>query len=134
MSQAVAGADRAPTAIERLIGGALVALATLLVVLVECFLVGLRIGTVHLPVSIAIAVVLHPLLTMLMWQATRSKAAMLVPLAIWILVVWPLAAKRAEGDLIITGSSWSLGLLALGSLAFAITLGLRLGAPPDQGR
>ncbi|MDP9241032.1 MAG: hypothetical protein M3O55_10425, partial [Actinomycetota bacterium] len=129
MSQAAAGTDSAPTAIERLIGGALVALATLLVVLVECFLVGLRVGNVHVPVSIAIAAVLHPLLTVLMGAATRSKAAMLAPLVIWVLVVWPLAAKRAEGDLIITGNNWSLGLLAVGSLSFAITLGPRLGAP-----
>jgi len=81
------------------------------------------------PVSIVIAAVLHPALTLLMGAATRSTPAMFVPLGTWILVVWPLAGKRAEGDLIITGSNWSLGLLAVGSLAFAITLGLRLGSP-----
>ncbi|MEP6697269.1 MAG: hypothetical protein ABJA34_10365 [Pseudonocardiales bacterium] len=130
MSLAAAADDRAPTAVERVSGAVLVTVATLLAVLLEGFLAELRVGTTHLPVSIAMAVLLHPLLTVLMGEVTRTKAAMFLPFLVWIVVVWPLGSQRAEGDLIIVGSNWSLALLGAGALAFAGTLGLRLPVAP----
>jgi len=130
VSQA-AGAAPAPTVAGRLVGGLLVAAAALPVTLVECFLVPLRFGTIRVPLSIAVAVLLHPLLTVLMGEATRSRAAMFVPALTWGAVVYSFGSRRAEGDLILTGGNWvSVGLLVTGSLAYAITLGVRLPVGP----
>ncbi len=128
MSQGgTAGVDGALTAIERFGGGFLVAGATLPVALVEGFLASARIGTYRLPISIGIALVFHPVLTWLMRVATRNPVAMFVPALTWASVIWPLGARRAEGDLVITGNNWvSVGLLLAGAGAFAVSLGLLL--------
>jgi hypothetical protein len=131
VSQDPDGADARPAAAERLAGGFLVAGTTLVVVLVESFLVGLRVGGVRLPVSILIALSLHPLLTRLMLEVTRSRAAMFGPALTWALVVWLLGTHRAEGDLVITGDNWvATGLLLGGAAAFAVPLGLLLPSRP----
>ena len=130
MSPDPPGAGTAPGALERVIGAFLVGVATVLVTLAEGFLVGLRVGTVRVPVSIAGALVLHPLFTLLMRAATRSNVAMFGPAVIWALTVWPLTARRAEGDLIITGDGWNIGWLLSGAAAFAVTLGLLLPSAP----
>lgn len=135
MSEEAADRPAWPTAVERLGGGLLVAAASLLVTLVEGFLVALRVGTVRMPVSVAVALVCHPLLTVLMRAATRSKVAMIVPALIWAAVIWPLGVRRAEGDLVITGNNWvSIALLLVGATAFAMSLGLLLpGATAARG-
>ncbi len=113
----------------RLIGGFLVIAATALVAALETFLVGLRVGNLRLPVSLLIAAALHPLLTRLMRDATASRGAMVLPFLVWIVIVFPLGARRSEGDVILAGNNWiSTVYLIVGVGAFAITLGLLLPA------
>jgi len=111
-----------PAPVTRVLGGVLVALAAGVVAIVEVFFVVLRIGTVRMPVSIILAVVLHPLLTRAMRDATGSRLAVVVPLAVWIAVVIPFSASRAEGDLILTGETVSYAYLLIAMGAFIVAI------------
>ncbi len=133
MTEPSAG-GRPPALLARVAGGLLILAATLLVALVEAFYVPLRLGTVRLPVSAAIAVACHPALIWGMRAATMSNLAMCTPLALWLAVLLPLSLRRADGDLIITGDNWVATvllfggtLLFVGSLAMMLRLGSRRG-------
>ena len=125
------GAGGGPPALfSRVCGGSLVLAATVLVALVESFLVPLRVGTVRVPVSVALAVICHPLLSWLMRAATESRAATLGPFVVWLAVVLSLGRQRAEADLVLTSGNWVATILVFGgSLIFAVSLGLLLAAP-----
>jgi len=112
--------SEAPGLALRCVGGLVVALVTAVVSLVEVFWVVTRVGTLRLPVSIAIAVVAHPLLTRWMRGVTASRPAALVPFAVWIAVVLPFGSPRAEGDLVLTGEWVSYAYLLLGTVAFIV--------------
>lgn len=125
--------DQPPTLPLRVCGGLLVLAATALVATVESFYVLLRMGTVRIPVSVALAVLCHPLLTWLMRAATGSRLAMLAPFAAWLAVLSPLGLRRAEADLVIPGNNWVTdALLYGGSLRFVGSIGVLM--PPRRER
>ncbi len=103
----------------RVVAGLLVALATVQVAVVGCFLVPLRIGTVPLPVCVPLAVVANVLLARLAARVTGWPAAAAVPPVLWLAVVLLLAAPRAEGDLVVPGTLTGLVFLFAGTLAGA---------------
>ena len=108
-----------------LFGGLLIAVDTVAIAVLESFLVVLRIGTIRVPVSVVLALVMHPLLTWLIREVTGRRAAVFLPFAVWLAVVLPLSAARAEGDVIITGNNWvSIALLLGGAVAFAVSIGV----------
>ncbi len=127
------GAGESPRAAlaTRLVGGLLVAVATGVVAVVEVFLAVLRVGTVRAPVSIALAVVAHPLLTRWMRDTTDSRPAAVVPFAVWVAVVLPFGSTRAEGDLVLTGEWVSYAFLVIAMASFAVALGVLV---PRRGR
>jgi len=106
----------------RIANGVVIAGIAALTALVEAFFVVFRAGATHAPVSLAAAVVLNPLLTWVMWKVTDSKWAMVVPTALWMVVVVPLGLTRPEGDFIITGDKWGLMFFLGGPLAGGIGL------------
>ncbi len=114
----------ATPAAEKLAGALLVCVATAVISLVEVFLVVLRVGTTRAPVSFAMAVILHPLLTRWMRDATGSRRAALVPFVVWLAVVLPLGSSRSEGDLVLTGQWVSYAYLVVAMAAFAVAIGL----------
>ncbi len=117
----------APSAAARVFGALLVLAATVLVAVLESFLVVLRAGTVRIPLSVVLAALAHPILTWCMRQATASRLAMFGPFVTWAAVVLPLGSPRADGDLIITGNNWvSIAFLIVGVGAFTLSLGLLL--------
>ncbi len=132
--------DPALSLLLRVAGGLLVLAATALVAIVESFYVPLRLGTVRLPVSLAIAVACHPLLVWLMRAATGHAWAMLTPFIGWLGLVTVLGMRRADGDLIITGDNWiSTALLFGGSVLFVGAIGILFpnasarGTPRPEG-
>jgi hypothetical protein len=136
VSSPVAAPLPRPAPVTRLLGGVLIALATAVVAVVEVFFVVLRFGTVRAPVSIVLAVILHPLLTRAMRDTTGSRLAVVVPLAVWIGVVVPFSASRAEGDLILTGETVSYAYLLIAMGAFIVAIFRLLpprGANPPAG-
>ncbi|MFL6072904.1 MAG: DUF6113 family protein [Mycobacteriales bacterium] len=106
----------------RTANGVVVAGIAALTALVEAFFVVFRVGAHHAPVSLAAAVVLNPLLTWAMWKVTDSRWAMVVPTALWMVVVVPLGLTRPEGDFIVTGDSWGLMFFLGGPLAGGLGL------------
>jgi TRAP-type C4-dicarboxylate transport system permease small subunit len=87
----------------------------------EAFLVPLRLGSIYVPVSLALAILLNPALAWFAVDVTGRKAAAALPALAWC-VIWFLAAsKTTEGDLVITGDNW-VGLVTLlaGPIAFAL--------------
>lgn len=121
------GRDRARAArgVVSVVGAVFVAIDTVLVALIESFLVVLRVGTVRVPVSVAVALVMHPVLTWLMREVTGRRGSVFLPFVLWLAVVLPLSLARAEGDVIITGNNWVSGALLFGgAIAFAVTIGL----------
>jgi Family of unknown function (DUF6113) len=106
----------------RIANGVVVAGIAALTALVEAFFVVFRAGAHHAPISLAAAVVLNPLLTWAMWKVTDSKWAMVVPTALWMVVVVPLGLTRPEGDFIVTGDSWGLMFFLGGPLAGGLGL------------
>lgn len=129
------GADPPPGVAIRVAGGVLVLAATVLVALIESFYTPLRLGTVRLPVSVAIAIICHPLLIWWMRAATRNVPAMIAPFAVWLAVVLPLGAARAESDLIITGNNWvATTMLYGGALLFVGSVAVLLPPRPRSRR
>lgn len=119
--------DPSPSVTVRVAGGVLVLAATVLVALVESFYTPLRLGTVRIPVSVALAVLCHPLLIWWMRAATRNVPAIVAPFVVWLAVVLPLGAARAEADLIITGKNWvATTMLYGGALIFVGSIALLL--------
>lgn len=126
MTSELAGRPQRSALVTRLLWGLLIAVVTAVVTVVEAFLVVLRAGTVRAPVSIVMAVVLHPLLTRWMRDTTASRPAALIPFAVWVAIVLPLGAPRAEGDLVLTGEWVSYAYLLIAMASFALSIGLLL--------
>lgn len=127
--------DPPPTVLFQLAGVLLVLAATVLVAVVESFYTPLRLGTVRVPLSVGLAVVCHPFLIWWMRRVTRNVLAMIGPFVVWLAVVLPLGASRAESDLIITGKNWvATTMLYGGALLFVGSIALLLPARPRSNR
>jgi hypothetical protein len=112
----------------RWLGGLLVAVGSVQAAVLEAFYLPLRVGTLILPVSVLAAVVLNVTLPRLMYLATGSRRAGVVPGALWLLVVLLLSLGRPEGDVIVPGNGLGAALLFLGALAGAFGIGRVLSA------
>lgn len=112
----------------RIVGGLEVGLAALLLAALESYLVPLRVGDSQVPLAAAMAVVGNIALTLLMYRATGGRAVSAIPVALWLLVVLVLAARRPEGDLVVPGTWPGIAFLFLGAIAGAYALGRVLAA------
>lgn len=59
----------------------------------------------------------------LLGRTLRSAAVAAVPCVAWLTTTMTLAGKRAEGDLVITGSTEGLAFLLLGTVSGAVGIG-----------
>lgn len=112
----------------RVVGGILVAAGAVESAVLEVFYVPLRIGTVLIPVAVLAAAALNLLLPKLMYAATASRGATVLPAALWLIVVVGLSTGRPEGDVVLPGD-W-VGLLLLFGGAAAAAFGVARAIPP----
>ena len=113
--------DDAPAGLVRA-SYALVLLLALLLAVWGAFLVPLRIGTVPVPVSWVIAVVGNGLLG---WVGGRllGRLGAAGPGIVWLVVALTFGTQRAEGDLVVPGTTTGLVFLVSGAVASAVAYG-----------
>lgn len=99
--------------------GVLVLVAAPALALLGSFLVPLRIGTVPLPLCVPLAVVGNVVLARLAGTLTGRPLVGVLPPVLWLAVVLTLSLPRAEGDLIVPGSTTGLVFLLGGVVAGA---------------
>ena len=102
---------------------ALVVLLTVLLAVWGSFLVPFRIGAVLVPVSWAVAVVGNLALGRAGARVAGSTGA-LVPGLLWLGLAYVLGSRRAEGDLVVPGTTVGLVFLLSGAVASAVAYGL----------
>lgn len=102
---------------------ALVLLLTVLLAVWGSFLVPFRLGGTLVPVSWVLAVVGNALLGRAGGRLAGRTGA-LVPGLVWLVVAFTFGSQRAEGDLIVPGSTVGLVFLLVGALASAVAYGL----------
>ncbi|CAN5371391.1 hypothetical protein BH20ACT5_BH20ACT5_06800 [soil metagenome] len=107
----------------------LVLVAALELAVLQVFLLPLRIGSVPVPLSIALAVAGNIGLTQLAYRVTRSRLLAALPMLAWLVVVIGFAVPRPEGDVIVSGSPSNIAYLGLGVCAAAYALGRVLATP-----
>jgi hypothetical protein len=100
----------------------LVLLLALLLAVWGAFLVPLRVGGVPVPVSWVIAVVGNGLLG---WVGGRllGRLGAAGPGVVWLFVALAFGSQRAEGDLVVPGTSVGLVFLVAGAIASAVAYG-----------
>ena len=103
----------------RVAAGVLTSLFSVVLALVEAFLVPLRVGTLPLPICVLLAVAGNVVLTKLAVRQTGSVVVGVLQPVLWLLVVVVLSLPRAEGDLIVPGSATGLVFLFAGAVAGA---------------
>lgn len=107
----------------RVLGVVVPTWAAALTALVETFLVPLRVGAIHVPVALLLAVALNALIARWVIWAVRSRLAVVVPAAAWIVVVLMFSGGRAEGDVAIPADNWvGLLLMLVGPASFAVVV------------
>ncbi len=133
-----AGAAAPPPAVQGLdlafrILGAVVALwGSVLLAIIEAFLVPLRLGGVRLPVSLLLAIVGNLAFIWFARYTTGSKLLALLPGLAWFVVTIVLSSQTSEGDTVLLGGDWMpLALLLFG--AGSVAVGAYLFAAP-RGR
>ncbi len=123
------GLDRAVT-ISLLVVGAVV--GGLLALVTACY-VPTRAGFVSLGV-VATVLTIGPY-AHAVGRALRSSPAAAVPALGWFFTTMYFAAKRPEGDLIVTGSASGLAFLLLGTVSAAVGIGtVRAGIVRSERR
>jgi MFS-type transporter involved in bile tolerance (Atg22 family) len=96
-----------------------------LAALLEALLVPLYLGSVVFPVAVVLALVSNVVLPWLAHQLTSSTAAMVAPLAVWLIVVFGFGGvSRPEGDVILPGSPNTLEFVTYGVLLGGAVAGL----------
>ncbi len=131
------GEPRRDDLLLRVVGGLVAVAGALVTAVVEAFLTPLRVDTARLPVSLVIAVVANVALVWFTYQVTGKRAAVVLPILVWFVVMLGWAGRRtAEGDLLLTGDNW-VGQLTIFGGAVAFGLGayrLILPRPADGSR
>lgn len=114
-----------PNLLQRVWGGLLMLVATVLVTLLEIFFLPYVIGTQHIPISLVLLVLGSPLLCAGARWALGHPLGALLPLPVWFVLSALGNYKTATGDLLITAGNWVasvyvlLGLVVwLGSIIF----------------
>jgi Family of unknown function (DUF6113) len=116
----------------RVVCGVLIGAGSLEAAILEVFFVPLRIGTVLVPVAVVAAFVLNVTLPKLMYAATVSRFAAVMPAVLWLVVVVGLSLGRPEGDVVLPGDAVGLFLLFGGAAAAAF--GVARAIPPRPVR
>jgi hypothetical protein len=114
--------------------GLVVVLAALLAVW-GAFLVPLRFGTTPLPLSWIVAIGGNLLLGFAGGRLLGRPGA-IGPGLVWLAIALTLGTKRAEGDLIVPGSTPGLVFLLVGAVASAVAWGAapRTASPEEAAR
>lgn len=115
--------------IVRMLTGALITGAAAELAVLECFLLPLRIGSVPLPLSILVAVLVNAGLPALSYHLTASRAVAAMPVIVWIALVIVASVPRPEGDVIVTGTWRGIAFLILGASAGAYAVARLLALP-----
>jgi hypothetical protein len=134
VQNALDDAARPWTGLERGWASALVVLLTVLLALWGAFLVPFRVGGTLVPVSILIAVVGNVLVGRAAARLAGSSGPLLTGV-LWVGLTLVLSSRRAEGDVVVPGSSVGMAFLAAGALASAVAYGaavLRPAASPAR--
>jgi hypothetical protein len=125
-------AARPWTRLERCWAYALVLLLTVLLALWGAFLVPFRVGGTLVPVSLVIAVVGNVLVGRAASRLAGSGGA-LATAVLWIGLTLVLSSRRAEGDVVVPGSTVGTGFLLAGALASAVAYGAAVLRPTPAG-
>ena len=134
MREAPDDAARPWTGAERGCAYALVLLLTVLLALWGAFLVPFRVGGTLVPVSLVIAAVGNVLVGRAGARVAGSTGAV-VPGLLWVALTLVLSSRRAEGDVVVPGSTVGLAFLLVGALSSAVAYGAAVLRPaPDQAR
>lgn len=120
------------TRLERSWATALVLLLTVLLALWGAFLVPLRVGGTLVPVSLLIAVVGNVLVGRAASRLAGSTGALLTGV-LWVGLTLVLSSRRAEGDVVVPGSTVGMGFLLAGALASAVAYGAAVLRPAADG-
>lgn len=112
---------------ERIAGGVLVVLATVMIGLLDSFLVPLRVSGTPIPLAHVLALVGNAILPWLMVRATESRGLAVVPLLVWLLVAFVGTSSGPGGDLLIEGNGRGLAFLVVGAAGGVIGM-VRLAA------
>ena len=132
MRDAPDDAARPWTRVERGVAYALVLLLTVLLALWGAFLVPFRVGGTLVPVSLVIAVVGNVLVGRAGARVAGSTGAV-VPGLLWVALTLVLSSRRAEGDVVVPGSTVGMGFLLAGALASAVAYGAAVLRPDPRG-
>ena len=116
------------TRVERSWATALVLLLTVLLALWGAFLVPFRVGGTLVPVSLVIAVVGNVLVGRAASRLAGSTGALLTGV-LWVGLTLVLSSRRAEGDVVVPGSTVGMGFLLAGALASAVAYGAAVLRP-----
>ena len=122
------GAPGAWSTSERAWAYALLVLLTVLLALWGAFLVPFRVGGTLVPVSWAVAVVGNLAVGRAGARLAGSTGAV-VPGVLWLGLVFTLSSRRAEGDLVVPGTTVGLVFLLAGAVASAVAYGLAVLRP-----
>lgn len=125
-----------PSAAQRLWGGALVVLTTLLISLAEVFLVPFAVGGHYAPVALVLLVVAGPLLAWAGRWAMGHPLGAVLPLPFWFIVALLGSHKTATGDLLLTADNWVASAFFLGGLVvwlISVVLVVRQDLAPAAG-
>ena len=120
------------TRLERSWATALVLLLTVLLALWGAFLVPFRVGGTLVPVSLVIAVVGNVLVGRAASRLAGSTGALLTGV-LWVGLTLVLSSRRAEGDVVVPGSTVGMGFLLAGALASAVAYGAAVLRPAADG-
>lgn len=124
--------DAPPGPVEVGAAYALVLVLSVLVALWGAFLVPLRVGGTLVPVCWLLA--LGSTAVLGAWGGRLlGKAGAVVPVLLWLAVAFTLGTRRAEGDLVVPGSTTGIVFLLAGAVGGAVAYGVqvtRLPAPP----
>ena len=105
----------------------------MLIAIVTAFFVPTGNGVVSLGVG-ATVVLLGPY-AHLLGRALRSTGAAALPCVAWLITTMLLASTRAEGDLVVTGSTEGLAFLLLGTVSGTVGIGtVRAGIARSERR
>ena len=107
----------------KIVGIVVVVLLGAMTALYEVLYSPLRAGTVRIPLSLVLAIVLNPLLALGAYWTTGRRLAALLPGLAWCVVFFAAATRTREGDLLLTDNNW-VGLVTLlaGPVAFAVAV------------
>ena len=109
---------------------ALVLALTVLLALWGAFLVPFRVSGTLVPVSWLLAVAGNVVLGTAGGRL-YGRAGAVVPMLLWLVVALTLGSRRAEGDLVVPGSTTGLVFLLVGAVGGAMAFGWQVTRPPS---